>query len=111
MVGVYGLVAYGITQRTREIGVRIALGGTSANIVGMIMRQGLRFVLLGVAIGLALAAAATQLLKWFLFGTSPLDPLTYAVAAAIFAGVALLACYLPARRATRIDAMIALRSE
>jgi ABC-type antimicrobial peptide transport system permease subunit len=111
LIGVYGLVAYGVAQRTREIGIRIALGGTAEKIVEMIMREGLRFVLLGVAIGLVLSAGATQLLKWFLFGVSPLDPVAYVAAAVIFGAVALLACYLPARRASRVDAMLALRSE
>ena len=111
LIGVYGLVAYGVSQRTREIGIRIALGGTAEKIVEMVMREGLRFVLVGVAIGLVLSAGATQLLKWFLFGVSPLDPVAYVAAVVIFGAVALLACYLPARRASRVDAMIALRSE
>jgi putative ABC transport system permease protein len=111
IVGVYGLVAYGVAQRTREIGIRIALGGTAEKVVAMIMREGLRFVLVGVAIGLVLAAGATRLLKWLLFDVSPLDPIAYVSAAVMFGAVALLACYLPARRASRVDAMIALRSE
>jgi putative ABC transport system permease protein len=111
IVGVYGLVAYGVTQRTREIGIRIALGGTAEKVVAMIMREGLRFVLVGVAIGLVIAAGTTRLLKWLLFDVSPLDPIAYVAAAVMFGAVALLACYLPARRASRVDAMIALRSE
>jgi putative ABC transport system permease protein len=111
VIGVYGLVAYGVSQRTREIGVRIALGGTTSMIVGMFMREGLRFVLIGIAAGLLVSTGVARMLTRLLFGVSPLDPVTYLLAAVLFGSVALLACYLPARRAARVDALVALRAD
>jgi predicted lysophospholipase L1 biosynthesis ABC-type transport system permease subunit len=111
VIGVYGLVAYGVSQRTREIGVRLALGGTTPVIVRMIVREGLRFVGIGLAVGLLLSAGATRLLSILLYGVSAMDAATYAAAAALFGVVALVACWLPARRAARVDPIVALRSE
>jgi ABC-type antimicrobial peptide transport system permease subunit len=110
-IGIYGVTAYAVTRRTREFGVRIALGATTADIVGMVLRHGLGLAAAGTAIGLLLAAAASRLFTTLLFGVAPLDPVTFTSAALLFAIVGLAACYVPARRATRIDAMEALRYE
>jgi predicted permease len=111
IIGIYGIVAYGIAQRTREIGVRIALGGTSRDVLTLILRQSLRFVAIGLVAGVLVSLAMSRGLQALLFGVSPTDPLTYLVACALFAAIATLACYLPARRVTRIDPMVALRSD
>jgi predicted permease len=110
-IGIYGVTAYTVTQRTREIGVRIALGAPRSNVLRMVLRQGMVLVAIGSAIGLLLAAAASRLVVRLLFGVPPLDPLTFGGAALLFAAIGLAACYVPARRATRIDAMEALRHE
>jgi predicted permease len=110
-IGVYGVTAYAVTRRTREIGVRIAMGAQRADVLRMVMRQGMRLVGLGSALGLLLAAAGSRLLQRLLFGVPPLDPVTFGGAAVLFAVIGLVACYVPARRATRIDATEALRSE
>ncbi|HEX6815942.1 MAG TPA: FtsX-like permease family protein, partial [Gemmatimonadaceae bacterium] len=111
MLGIYGVIAYTVAQRTREIGVRVALGATRATILGMVLRQGLVLAGVGIVVGLAAALAATQLLADFLFGVPPTDPATFAGAAAILVMVALAASWLPARRAAASDPMIALRAE
>src|SRR6185436_462688 len=103
MIGIYGVIAYGIAQRTREIGIRIALGGTSDLVLGLIVRGGLAFTTLGLAIGVVLSLGVGRLLHAFLFGVSATDPFTYLVVCLGFAGVALVACYLPARRVLRVD--------
>ena len=110
-IGIYGVTAYSVAQRTREIGIRIALGAGRGNVVAMVLRQGLMIATIGSAIGLLLAAATGRLLASFLLGVAPIDPLTFAAAAALFTLVGLAACYAPARRATRIDPMDALRYE
>jgi predicted permease len=110
-IGIYGVMAYAVTRRTREIGIRIALGATRADVVRLVLRHGLLLALGGAAIGLMLAAFASRLLVTFLFGVPPLDPIIFAGAVVIFAAIGLVACYIPARRATRIDAMEALRYE
>jgi predicted permease len=110
-IGLYGLLAYTVGQRTREIGIRMALGGGRGSIFALIVRHGLRLTAVGVALGLAAAAAATRGLSRLLVGVSPTDPLTFAAVAAVLAAVAFLACAVPARRATRIDPAIALRYE
>ncbi len=110
-IGTYGVTVYAVTRRTREIGIRIALGARRADVIGMILRQGLSLVLIGSIIGLTLAAAAGRLLATFLLGMPPIDPVTFAGAALLLAAVGLAACYVPARRASDIDAMEALRAD
>ncbi len=110
-IGIYGLLAYSVTQRTREIGVRVALGAEPASIIRMVVASGARMVIIGAAAGLAAALALSGLLKSLLFGIGPRDPLTFVAAPAIFVAVALLAAYVPARRAARVSPMEALRTE
>ena len=109
VIGIYGVVAFGIAQRTREIGIRIALGGTPGDVMRVIVKDGLRFVTVGLAVGVLLAAGLGRLVKTFLYGVSPLDPIAYATVCLMFGGVAIVACWWPARRVTRIDPLIALR--
>ena len=108
-VGLYGIIAYSVSGRTREIGVRMALGARRTDVVRLVLREGMQLAAVGVAIGVALAAAATRLLASLLFDVSPLDAVTFAVMSLLLIGVALLASYLPARRAARADPMLALR--
>jgi putative ABC transport system permease protein len=110
-VGIYGVMAYFVSERTREIGIRIALGAQRANVLGMVAKLGLKLTLIGVVVGIAMAVGLTRLIARFLFGVSATDPTTFAVVAIALAGVALLACYIPARRAIRVDPMVALRYE
>jgi putative ABC transport system permease protein len=110
-VGVYGALTASVSQRTRELGVRIALGGTARDVGRLIVGQGLKLVLSGIALGLVGALALQRVIGKLLFGVSPTDPLTYAVIASLLIGVALLACWIPARRATKVDPLVALRSE
>lgn len=110
-VGIYGVVAYTTQQRTREFGIRMALGAGRANVLWLVLRQGSRLAFAGVAIGLAGAIAAVQFLRTMLFELSPYDPLTLAAASAFLAAVALIACWIPARRATVVDPILALRHE
>ena len=110
-MGIYGVTAYRVTSRTREIGVRVALGAQSADVVRMVLRQGLRLAFGGVAIGLALAAVAARLLESLLFGVSSTDPAAFVGSAGLFVVIALAACFVPARRAVSVDAMRALRHE
>ncbi len=110
-MGIYGIVAFSVSQRTREIGVRVALGAARRDVVRLMVRNGMRPVAVGVGIGLVAALAATRLLKSFLTGVSPSDPATFAAVVLAFLGVALWAALLPARRAARIDPLVALRSE
>ncbi len=111
VAGVYGVVAYGVAQRTREIGVRMALGAQRVDVLGMILRQGLTTTLIGVVIGVAGSFATARAMQSLLFGVKPTDPLTFIAVAAALIGVAGLACYIPARRATKVDPMVALRFE
>jgi putative ABC transport system permease protein len=111
IVGVYGVISYAASQRRQEIGIRLALGAQPMQILNMIFRQGLTIVGTGVIAGVLAAAAMARLVASFLFGVAPGDPLTYATAIALLAVVALLACYIPARRAMRVDPMVALRHE
>jgi predicted permease len=110
-VGIYGVTSYTVAQRTPEIGLRIALGAQAHNVVRLVLRQGLGVTLLGTAIGLAGAYGVTRLIKSLLFGVSETDPLTFGLIGLLLITVALAACYLPARRATRVDPMVALRYE
>ena len=111
LVGLYGVMSYSVAQRTNEIGIRLALGATSRDVVLMIVKQGSTLILIGLAIGLAGAFALTRLIESLLFGVKANDPITFIVAALVLAIVTLLACYIPALRATRVDPMEALRCE
>ena len=110
-VGLFGVISYSVSQRIRELGIRAALGASPVQIVTLVLRQGGRIVGIGAAIGLLGGGLATRLLEAMLFGMSPLDPLAYLQVALVLTGVALVACYLPARRATRIDPLAALRCD
>lgn len=110
-VGIYGLLAYFVTSRTREFGVRAALGADARSIILLVLRTGARPVLLGLVIGIAGAAGLSGLLKSLLFGIAPHDPTTFAVVTLFFATIALIAGVLPARRASKLDPMAALRQE
>jgi putative ABC transport system permease protein len=111
IIGIYGVVAFTVAQRTREIGIRIALGGTSRDVMRTIVVDGLRFVVYGLLAGMVLAALVARVIKTILFGVSSLDPVAYAAVSLLFGAVAVLACYWPARRAARVDPLIALRAE
>jgi putative ABC transport system permease protein len=110
-VGIYGVLAYSVSQRTHEIGLRMALGAGRGDILKMVLRQGTLVAGLGIFVGCVAAAGSTRLLRKMLFGVDALDPLSFGAAALALAAVALFACYLPARRATTVDPMIALRYE
>jgi putative ABC transport system permease protein len=105
------MLSYTMSQRAHEVGIRIALGAESRQVVRMVVGEGMRIVTLGVAIGLLGSFAATRLLRSQLFGVGPTDVLTFSIVTAILAGVAMLACFFPARRASRVDPMVALRAD
>jgi putative ABC transport system permease protein len=109
--GIYGVTSYLVTLRTREMGIRLALGASPGSLRRLVVRQGAVVAAVGTAIGLAVALALTRLLATFLYGVSATDPLTFALVAALLVAVALVASYIPARRATRVDPTVALRSE
>jgi putative ABC transport system permease protein len=110
-IGIYGVLAYAVIQRTQEIGIRMALGAQRAQVLALVLRKGVILTTIGVALGLVGAAAATRLLEGMLFGITPLDAKTFAAVSLMFGLVATCACYVPARRATRVDPMVALRNE
>jgi putative ABC transport system permease protein len=110
-VGIYGVMAYLVAQRTREIGIRMALGASTQAVMRLVVGRGLALTLAATLLGIAGAAALSRTLSTLLFGVAPLDPVTFAAAATVLGAVALLACYLPARRAARVDPVVALAEE
>ena len=111
VIGLYGVMAWLVVQRTREIGIRMALGAQAHNVLTLVMAQGMKLVLLGVVIGIPASLAVARVLSSMLVGLTTSDPLAIAVVTALLVGVTLLACYLPARRATRVDPLETLRYE
>jgi putative ABC transport system permease protein len=107
----YGVISYFVGQRTREIGVRVALGAQRRDVFEMVLGQGARLAAIGIALGLLAALAATRMMVSFLYGVQPIDPLTFVTLSFLLLSIALLACYVPARRAMRVDPMVALRHE
>ena len=110
-VGIYGVVSYAVVRRTQEIGIRAALGASRQRIVGLVLRQGMKPVLIGMAVGVGAALVLTRFMVNLLYGVRPVDPLTLAAVTLLLGGIALLACYIPARRATAVDPVAALRCE
>jgi ABC-type antimicrobial peptide transport system permease subunit len=111
IVGIYGIVSFSAAQRTREIGIRMALGGSAGDVIRLILRQGIRMVVIGLGVGVIATLGITRVMTRLLVGISPSDPLTYVTVALLLSSVALLACWIPARRATRVDPGVALRYE
>jgi ABC-type antimicrobial peptide transport system permease subunit len=110
-IGLYGVVAYAVSQRTREIGVRMALGASPGDVQWMVLNHGLRITAAGIAIGLVFSAAAARLLRGYLYGLSPFDPIAFGGACLAWIAIAMLASWIPSRRATRVDPLIALKWE
>ncbi|MFY9555605.1 MAG: ABC transporter permease [Blastocatellia bacterium] len=110
-IGMYGVMAYSVAERTREIGIRMAMGAQPEDVMKLVLRQGAMLIVIGVGLGLAAAFALTRVISSFLFGVSASDPVTFAAIALLLGGISLLACYIPARRATKFDPMAALRYE
>ena len=111
MVGLYGVLSYAVQQRTREVGIRIALGANPSNVVRLVVGEGLRLTVAGLVVGGVMALAFGRVLSSLLYGLSPRDPLTFAITLPALAVVALAACLIPARRAARVDPLVALRAE
>jgi putative ABC transport system permease protein len=111
VIGIYGVLSFLVAKRTREIGIRMALGAQKRDVLWMVMREGLRYALIGISVGLVFALLATRLLASELYGVSPVDPLTFAFAAIVMGTVTMAACYIPTRRAMKTDPLIALRHE
>jgi ABC-type antimicrobial peptide transport system permease subunit len=110
-VGLYGLMSYAVSQRTREIGIRVALGAERSDVLKLVVGQGFKLAVIGVVIGIAGALGLTRFLSSLLYGVTPTDPLTFVGVSLLLVAVALLACYIPARRATKVDPMVVLRYE
>jgi putative ABC transport system permease protein len=110
-IGIYGMLSYGVTERTREMGIRLAHGAQPRDLLKLVVGQGMRLTVIGLIIGVGASFALTRLIARLLFGVSATDPLTFAVIPLLLAAVALLACWIPARRATRMDPLAALRYE
>jgi ABC-type antimicrobial peptide transport system permease subunit len=110
-IGLYGILAYSVNQRTHEIGIRMALGAQRSAVLRMMLKQGMTLVLIGLVLGLAASFAATRIVASYLFGITPTDPVTFISAPLLMLIVALLACFVPARRATKVDPLVALRYE
>jgi ABC-type antimicrobial peptide transport system permease subunit len=111
LVGVYGVVSYAASRRTHEIGIRMALGADRSKILGMVLRQGFGLALAGIGVGIVVALGLARFLSNMLFGIRPSDPVTFSVVALLLGAISMVACYLPARRATRVDPLVALRYE
>jgi putative ABC transport system permease protein len=110
-IGLYGVLSYMVSQQTGEIAVRLALGATEGSILRTVLGRGLRLAVIGIAIGVVLAVVQTRLIANLLFGVTPFDPMTFALVPIALPAIAMLACYVPARRATRVDPLVALRSQ
>ena len=110
-IGLYGVMSFAVSRRTRELGIRMALGAQASDVFGLVLRQGMGLVAVGIALGLIIAAMVTRLLTSFLYGISTTDRVTFLGIPVILALVALVACYIPARRATKVDPLVALRYE
>ena len=111
VVGLYGVMSYSVAQRTREFGVRVALGAEVRDLLQLVVGQGMKLVMVGLVLGVVGSLALTRVLSGFLFGVEPTDPITFAAVSVLLMLVAALACWLPARRATKVDPMVALRTE
>jgi len=110
-IGIYGMLAYSVSARTREVGIRMALGAQQADVIRLVLKEGLSLAGIGVGLGLLASLALTRLMEGMLFGVSANDPLTFSAITLLLLGVAWLACWLPARRATKVDPLVALRYE
>ena len=110
-LGIYGVISYLVSERTHEIGIRLALGAQRSDILRMVVRQGLGLAIAGAAVGLVCALIVSHLMAGLLYGVRPTDPVTFVGVALLLIGVALLACYIPARRAIRVDPLVALRHD
>ena len=110
-IGLYGVISYSVAQRTRELGIRIALGAQRSDVLRLVLRQGMTLVAMGVAFGLAASIGLTRLMSTLLYGVSATDPITFLILSSALLSVAFIACWLPARRASAVDPIVALRSE